>query len=72
MQITVISPSTKKSGTSATARLALEYNREIGAVKGTIFSAMSAETITTLLLDNPHSFKCRNILKSIGKEVFLS
>ena len=67
-EITVIVESTKKSGTSVTARLALEYNREIGAVPGSIFSAMSAGPNALLLEGASSVSNAEDIMKAIGKE----
>ena len=70
-EITVIVESIKKSGTSVTARLALEYNREVGAVPGSIFSAMSAGP-NALLLEGASSISnAEDIMKAIGKEELL-
>ncbi len=70
-EITIVVESTKKSGTSVTARLALDYNREVGAVPGSIFSTMSAGPNSLLLEGAVSISNAEDIIKAIGKEEIL-
>ena len=66
---TLIIEATEKSGTLITARLATEYNRDVMAVPGSIFSEMSAGPHLLLRLGATPITKSEDILQQLGFDV---
>lgn len=64
--MTILIEAEEKSGTLITARLALDYNRELVAVPGSIFSDMSVAT-NRLIREGAHPITCaEDVLHLLG------
>lgn len=66
---TLIIEATEKSGTLITARLATEYNRDVMAVPGSIFSDMSSGPHLLLRLGATPVTKSEDILQQLGFDI---